>query len=206
MSRAPKYKVCFVGETSTGKTSIVSKFMYDTFDASAQATIGIDFLSKTIHFDGVQVRLQLWDTAGQERFRSLVPGYIRDSSAIIVVYDVGSRKSFIAVEKWVTDVRDIQGSGVPITVVGNKTDLAELRAVPYEDGENLCARLGVSFIEVSAKAGFNIKAMFRRVAVKLLERDERLAPPEPDPTATPVVELARVTPLAQSGQSSKCRC
>jgi len=37
------------------------------------------------------VRLQIWDTAGQERFRSLIPSYIRDSSAAVVVYDISSK-------------------------------------------------------------------------------------------------------------------
>ena len=64
--------------------------MYDNFDAQYAATIGIDFLSKTMYLDDRTVRLQLWDTAGQERFRSLIPSYIRDSSVAVVVYDVTS--------------------------------------------------------------------------------------------------------------------
>ena len=56
-----------------GKTSIITRFMYDKFDSSYQATIGIDFLSKTMYLEDRTVRLQLWDTAGQERFRSLIP-------------------------------------------------------------------------------------------------------------------------------------
>ena len=44
-----------------------------------QATIGIDFITKTVYVDDKVVRLQLWDTAGQERFRSLIPSYIKDS-------------------------------------------------------------------------------------------------------------------------------
>lgn len=55
-----------------------------------QATIGIDFLSKTMYLEDRTVRLQLWDTAGQERFRSLIPSYIRDSTVAVVVYDITS--------------------------------------------------------------------------------------------------------------------
>lgn len=55
-----------------------------------QATIGIDFLSKTMYLEDRTLRLQLWDTAGQERFRSLIPSYIRDSSVAVVVYDITS--------------------------------------------------------------------------------------------------------------------
>ncbi len=64
--------------------------MYDTFDSAYQATIGIDFLSKTMYLEDRTVRLQLWDTAGQERFRSLIPSYIRDSSVAVIVYDITS--------------------------------------------------------------------------------------------------------------------
>lgn len=56
-----------------------------------KATIGIDFLSKTMYLEDRTVRLQLWDTAGQERFRSLIPSYIRDSTVAVVVYDITSK-------------------------------------------------------------------------------------------------------------------
>ena len=85
-----KFKLVFLGEQSVGKTSLITRFMYDNFDAQYAATIGIDFLSKTMYLDDRTVRLQLWDTAGQERFRSLIPSYIRDSSVAVVVYDVTS--------------------------------------------------------------------------------------------------------------------
>ena len=84
------YKLVFLGDQSVGKTSMLTRFMYDTFDSTYQATIGIDFLSKTMYLEDRKVRLQLWDTAGQERFRSLIPSYIRDSSVAVIVYDITS--------------------------------------------------------------------------------------------------------------------
>ena len=65
--------------------------LYDKKLPSQQATIGIDFLSKTMYLEDRTVRLQLWDTAGQERFRSLIPSYIRDSTVAVVVYDITSK-------------------------------------------------------------------------------------------------------------------
>lgn len=85
-----KYKLVFLGDQSVGKTSIITRFVYDKFDVNYQATIGIDFLTKTQYLEDRSVRLQLWDTAGQERFRSLIPSYIRDSSVAVVVYDITS--------------------------------------------------------------------------------------------------------------------
>merc|ERR1719305_2086606 len=116
-----KYKLVFLGDQSVGKTSIITRFMYDTFDTAYQATIGIDFLSKTMFLeDKSSIRLQLWDTAGQERFRSLIPSYIRDAAAAVVVYDITKRASFAATSKWVEEVRNERGEDAVVALVGNK--------------------------------------------------------------------------------------
>ncbi|EFN52525.1 GTP binding protein [Chlorella variabilis] len=162
-----KYKLVFLGDQSVGKTSIITRFMYDKFDTTYQATIGIDFLSKTMYLEDRTVRLQLWDTAGQERFRSLIPSYIRDSSVAVVVYDVTSRQSFLNIQRWVEEVRAERGSDVIIVLVGNKTDLVDKRQVSIEEGDAKARELNVMFIETSAKAGFNIKALFRKIAAAL---------------------------------------
>lgn len=162
-----KYKLVFLGDQSVGKTSIITRFMYDKFDNTYQATIGIDFLSKTMYLEDRTVRLQLWDTAGQERFRSLIPSYIRDSSVAVVVYDVSNRSSFLNTARWVEEVRTERGSDVIIVLVGNKTDLVDKRQVSIEEGDAKAREFGVLFIETSAKAGFNIKALFRKIAAAL---------------------------------------
>ncbi|QDZ22058.1 ras-related GTPase [Chloropicon primus] len=162
-----KYKLVFLGDQSVGKTSIITRFMYDKFDSTYQATIGIDFLSKTMYLEDRTVRLQLWDTAGQERFRSLIPSYIRDSSVAVVVYDVTSQTSFANTVRWIKDVRAERDSDVIMVLVGNKTDLSEKRQVTVEEGEAKAKELGVMFIETSAKGGVNIKALFRKIASSL---------------------------------------
>ncbi|CAN1188532.1 Ras-related protein RABH1b [Linum perenne] len=194
VSALAKYKLVFLGDQSVGKTSVITRFMYDKFVHSSvlmiftlydQATIGIDFLSKTMYLEDRTVRLQLWDTAGQERFRSLIPSYIRDSSVAVIVYDVASRHSFLNTSKWIEEVRTERGSDVIIVLVGNKTDLVEKRLsattnnglttlasaitlthvftndrqVSVEEGESKAREVNVMFIETSAKAGFNIKTL-----------------------------------------------
>ncbi|KAM8890576.1 RAB6B, member RAS oncogene family a isoform 3-T3 [Synchiropus picturatus] len=148
--------------------------MYDSFDNTYQATIGIDFLSKTMYLEDrtrslsePQVRLQLWDTAGQERFRSLIPSYIRDSTVAVVVYDITNVNSFQQTSKWIDDVRTERGSDVIIMLVGNKTDLGDKRQITIEEGEQRAKELSVMFIETSAKTGYNVKQLFRRVAAAL---------------------------------------
>ncbi|KAF3951524.1 hypothetical protein CMV_022836 [Castanea mollissima] len=96
--------------------------------------------------------------------RSLIPSYIRDSSVAVIMYDVASRQTFLNTSKWIEEVRTERGSDVIIVRVGNKTDLVEKSQVSIGEGEAKARELNVMFIETSAKAGFNIKALFRKIA------------------------------------------
>mmetsp|Transcript_82996 Transcript_82996/g.230521 ORF Transcript_82996/g.230521 Transcript_82996/m.230521 type:complete len:212 (-) Transcript_82996:35-670(-) len=196
-----KYKLVFLGEQAVGKTSVITRFMYDTFDNNYQATIGIDFLSKTMYLEDRTVRLQLWDTAGQERFRSLIPSYIRDSSGAIVVYDITNKSSFLNTAKWIEDVRSERGSDVVIVLVGNKTDLNDRRQVSVEEGEEKAKENGVMFIETSAKMGHNIKQLFRQLAQALPGQEE---PANNDAQSGKVV----ITPQSTTEGASEggCKC
>eukprot|EP00230_Micromonas_polaris_P003324 CAMPEP_0119223592 /NCGR_PEP_ID=MMETSP1327-20130426/33244_1 /TAXON_ID=38833 /ORGANISM="Micromonas pusilla, Strain RCC2306" /LENGTH=210 /DNA_ID=CAMNT_0007221869 /DNA_START=485 /DNA_END=1117 /DNA_ORIENTATION=- len=200
-----KYKLVFLGDQSVGKTSVISRFMYDKFDLSYQATIGIDFLSKTMYLDDRTVRLQLWDTAGQERFRSLIPSYVRDSSVAVIVYDVTSRSSFQNVMKWIEEVRVERGGDVVIAVVGNKSDLVDRREVSVAEGEALGVSEKTIFVETSAKAGFNVKALFRKIAGALPGSDEVDSKKEKQrKQESELVELTLTAAPVQS--ASGCAC
>lgn len=196
-----KFKLVFLGEQSVGKTSLITRFMYDSFDNTYQATIGIDFLSKTMYLEDRTIRLQLWDTAGQERFRSLIPSYIRDSSVAVVVYDITNANSFQQTSKWIDDVRTERGTDVIIMLVGNKTDLSDKRQVSTEEGERKAKELNVMFIETSAKAGYNVKQLFRRVAAALpgMEQTEQ--------KKEDMIEVKlKDTPVETQHQESGCAC
>eukprot|EP00111_Clytia_hemisphaerica_P015572 TCONS_00045957-protein len=162
-----KYKLVSLGEQSVGKTSLITRFMYDHFEGNYQATIGIDFLVKTIPINGRAVRLQLWDTAGQERFRSLIPCYIRESDVVLIVYDITSRASFDHTQKWIDDVKEERGDDVIILLIGNKTDLEEKRQVSCNEAEEKAKELEIHFIETSAKTGYNVKELFGKIAATL---------------------------------------
>ncbi|RVE67420.1 hypothetical protein OJAV_G00102730 [Oryzias javanicus] len=217
-----KFKLVFLGEQSVGKTSLITRFMYDSFDNTYQATIGIDFLSKTMYLEDRTIRLQLWDTAGQERFRSLIPSYIRDSAAAVVVYDIASslipsyiRDSTIAVvvyditnlnsfqqtSKWIDDVRTERGSDVIIMLVGNKTDLADKRQITTEEGEQRAKELNVMFIETSAKTGYNVKQLFRRVAAALPGMDSA-----PEKSKEDMIDIKLEKQPEMTVTESSCSC
>lgn len=122
-----KYKVVFLGDQSVGKTSIIHRFIYDSFDDNYQATIGIDFMSHKMYIEDKTIILNLWDTAGQERFKSLIPSYIKDSAVAFVVYDITSLSSFQSIAKWIEDARGLRDDECLIVLAGNKCDLESRR-------------------------------------------------------------------------------
>nr|XP_020663353.1 ras-related protein Rab-6A-like isoform X3 [Pogona vitticeps] len=196
-----KFKLVFLGEQSVGKTSLITRFMYDSFDNTYQATIGIDFLSKTMYLEDRTMRLQLWDTAGQERFHSLIPSYIRDSAAAVIIFDLTNLNSFQQTSKWIDDVRTERGSDVIIMLVGNKTDLADKRQITTEEGEQRAKELSVMFIETSAKTGYNVKQLFRRVAAALPGMDST-----PEKSKDDMIDIKLEKPPEQPVMESGCSC
>ena len=90
-----KFKVVFLGDSSVGKTSLINRFLHDSFDGVYRATIGLDFMTKKVQRDDQKnVKFQIWDTAGQERFRSLIPSYVHKSSVAVIVYDITNAETF----------------------------------------------------------------------------------------------------------------
>ena len=167
----PKYKLIFLGDQNVGKSSILNRFMSDTFTEEYQATIGLDFQSKNVQIDNQDIHLLLYDTAGQEKFRSLIPMYTRDSNIIILVYDITCKDSFIHLPDWINDLTNINKNEIIFALVGNKIDLKEKREVSLEEGEKFAEDNDYIFHEISAKTGEGFsdlfyKSLFERIRTK----------------------------------------
>jgi len=88
-------RVVLIGQSGVGKTSLLGRIIHNTYDDDSRATLGIDFVTKTVMLrtrtqERIPVRLQCWDTAGAARFHDLMPAYVRDAAICIVVYDAGA--------------------------------------------------------------------------------------------------------------------
>ncbi|XP_022377444.1 ras-related protein Rab-6A [Enhydra lutris kenyoni] len=157
-----KFKLVFLGEQSVGKTSLITRFMYDSFDNTYQ--VFYFCLSVRCFCTVIQV------------YEPIIPAYSRTgytfsdwmfNTNLFVHPPIPDVNSFQQTTKWIDDVRTERGSDVIIMLVGNKTDLADKRQVSIEEGERKAKELNVMFIETSAKAGYNVKQLFRRVAAAL---------------------------------------
>ncbi|EFX61364.1 hypothetical protein DAPPUDRAFT_69789, partial [Daphnia pulex] len=140
-----KFKIVFIGDQSVGKSSIINRFIKNEFDSAHNPTVGIDFVSKNVTVKEKSVRLQLWDTAGQERFRSLIPGYLRDSHAVFLVFDVTNADSFQNLNMWLDYVKENRGEDVAIVIIANKIDQVEERAVSSADAKEKLKYVGANY-------------------------------------------------------------
>nr|XP_054762053.1 ras-related protein Rab-22A-like [Lytechinus pictus] len=154
-------------DSGVGKSSIVQRFVSDTYYESIPPTIGASFMSKTLAVDEKMYKFQIWDTAGQEKYRGLAPMYYRGAAAAIVVYDITSQASFSKVRDWIRELRQHGPENIVISVAGNKCDLEDLREIPVRIAAEYAEEVGAVFTETSAKTAANIKELFIAISKKL---------------------------------------
>ena len=164
------FKILTIGESGVGKTCILRRFVEDKFLKNHLATIGIDFKTKNIIVDGVQVKLKIWDTAGQERFRNITNQYYKGADGIILVYDVTDRTSFEKIREWMNQIKqNTTEDEIGLVLLGNKCD-ADLRDVYENDGIELGKELGIQYFESSAMNNINISESFNYLAKQILSK------------------------------------
>jgi len=155
-------KFIVIGDSSVGKSNIISKYKEDKFDEKGQPSIGVQFIAKNVVIENTTFRLQVWDTAGQESFRSMTRIYYKNSSCAFIVYDITEKESFNHVESWISECKKIAPETVLLVLIGNKSDLNESREVSYEEGLKFAEKNKMLFFETSAKNGVNIENIFKK--------------------------------------------
>ena len=88
------YKVIIAGSQGVGKSSLLLRFVDNTFSDNLLSTIGVDFKFKTFELKNKKIKMQIWDTAGSEAFRSIVSAYYRGANAVVLVYAIDDKLSF----------------------------------------------------------------------------------------------------------------
>jgi Ras-related protein Rab-5C len=200
---AKKYKLVLLGDSGVGKSCLVVRLCKDEYVQSLHSTVGSSFFKYSVNLDDGSssgsvvdekqanspsnnnmggggggggnniVHFDIWDTAGQERFKSLARMYYRGAAAILVVYDITSLETFERAKLWVKEL-SAQETAV-ITLVGNKVDLDEERAVSKEEAAAFAAEVGIQHAEASAKTGGGVKQIFFEVAKKLASNANKIS-------------------------------
>uniref|UniRef100_A0A452UGL0 Ras-related protein Rab-25 n=1 Tax=Ursus maritimus TaxID=29073 RepID=A0A452UGL0_URSMA len=131
--------VVLIGDSGVGKSNLLSRFTRNEFNLESKSTIGVEFATRSIQVDGKTIKAQIWDTAGQERYRAITSAYYRGAVGALLVYDIAKHLTYENVERWLKELRDHADSNIVIMLVGNKSDLRHLRAVPTDEARAFAA-------------------------------------------------------------------
>ena len=183
------YKIIIIGDTSVGKTALLSKYLKGVFPTSPLSTVATEFATKIIQIkEGGYIKAQIWDTAGQEKYKSITFHHYKKSVGGLIVYDITKRSSYDNVKNWYNDLITLGEKGCIIALVGNKLDLIERnerkREVSKSEAQAYADENHMLFFETSAYNGNNINDIFeellqtiyteRRKIPELKERDQIL--------------------------------
>ena len=162
------FKLLLIGNSAVGKSSLLLRFSDNIFNESFLPTIGVDFKIRTFELSSKTVKLQIWDTAGQERFKTITSSYYKGAHGIILTYDITDQDSFKEIENWDKQAIASQPTAIRL-LVGNKSDLESERKVSFSEGEELAKKLGIQFLETSAKYSINVEKAFSTLNEQILE-------------------------------------
>jgi len=168
MSVYGPFKIVLAGDSATGKTSLLTRIKYGYFKKAYKLTIGGDILFFDLIVNQQNVRFMVWDSAGQSRFSYVRQSFYRGMRGFIIVFDITRSRTFENVPSWYYELK-ATAPDVPFVLVGNKVDLYPFRQIEEQDGRTLAFKYNaITYIETSAKTGFEAMTPFEKLAEKLI--------------------------------------
>ncbi|KAJ3637137.1 hypothetical protein MTP99_000620 [Tenebrio molitor] len=162
-------KVVVLGTQAVGKTSIVIRYIKNSFNQHVPPTVGASFLCCKLVIDNIAVKLQIWDTTGQERFKCVAPTFYRNANTALIVFDITSIESFESMQDWVLELKRNVDNPMVLCVVGNKIDLAKNRQVSRDEAIQYARSIGATYHECSAMQDQGVEILFDDVARGLIK-------------------------------------
>jgi small GTP-binding protein len=186
-----RIKIVVAGDGGVGKTSLLNRYVSDTFLTAMKMTIGTDFFSKVMERDNSVVKLQLWDFGGEKRFRFLLPGYCKGARGVLLAFDLNDFTTLMSLDEWIQIVKE-NTTDPKILLVGTKVDIAG-GVTEEEFIRDFCEKHNIhEFIPTSSKTGENVDFVFQELVDRILAP---LIPEIPLVPITPPEILEPTTPL-----------
>jgi small GTP-binding protein len=153
-----KVKICLIGATGVGKTSLTSRYVHSSFSESYLTTIGVKIETRKTRRADYELQLVIWDMSGEDEFQTVQASYLMGASGYLLVID-GTRRGTAQTARGLAQrVRDAAG-GIPFVLVINKADLAASWEVEQVDTEPL-DRKAYARVETSARTGAGVGKAF----------------------------------------------
>ena len=171
MSNEPdiELRIILLGDSSTNKTSFLSR--YADYDDSKDkiCTIGIDMRQKYLIMEGLKIKLIIWDTSGQERFRNIALNFLKGSDGAILLYDITNKSTFESLKNFYLKAIEESNYDLKYIIAGNNVDLDNCRSISKENVMKFCEEKKVEYIEVSSKLDINIRKCFEMLIKSIIK-------------------------------------
>lgn len=155
---AEKFKICMLGASGVGKTSLVKRFVHRAFSETYRTTIGVAIEKKRSRCDDRDVDLVIWDLSGEDEFQSVTLSYVRGAAGILLCIDTTRRDTALVALRLAAATRAMVGD-VPSVCVLTKSDL--IATWDLDAGsEAALRRAGCALVRTSAKTGEGVEDAF----------------------------------------------
>ena len=159
-------KICLLGATGVGKTSLVSRYVLSLFSDTYLTTIGVKVDKKNVTVDGTDVTLMLWDIYGEDEFQTVRASYLRGAAGYLLVAD-GTRQLTLDTTRQLQKTAEGVIGRVPFVLVLNKSDLAD----DWRVDDRMLWRMaedGWPVIRTSAKTGAGVEQAFLELTRRMV--------------------------------------
>ena len=144
-------KMILLGDSGVGKTSIIGRYVDDSFSNDEASSSSMTYIQKKIKINNQKINLSIWDTVGQEKYRSLTKLFFKDTKMVILVYAINKKETFDGLIYWLNLYKDSIGDEATLGVAGNKSDLFLEQQVDEEEAKKFAENNQALFSLVSAK-------------------------------------------------------
>ena len=174
MSDIISIKVVLVGNTGVGKTSIISRFINDSFTPNHLSTLTAAYYSKTLSFDNEKktIKYNIWDTAGQEKYRSMNKINYRNALVAILVYDITDENSFEDIKNyWYSELKNNIDKDALIAIVANKNDLYLEEKVSIKELSEYAQSIKAIYKQTNCMNNIGINELFEEIGKYIITHD-----------------------------------
>jgi small GTP-binding protein len=159
-------KICLLGDGGVGKTSLISRYVLNSYSDEYIKSIGTRVSKKVMDYEGTELTLMIWDVLGQKSQKSLHAAYYRGANGVLLVCDNAREETLLHLPSWRKDLEDVTGP-IPLVAIVNKADLES--ALSKDALAQVCSKLGKSPLYTSAKSGEGVQAAFEALGQEIIE-------------------------------------
>jgi small GTP-binding protein len=149
------YKVVMVGDFGVGKTSLIRRFVENSFSEEYLSTIGVS-ISKKLLPDST---IMLWDIEGHTEFKPIHKQYLLGAKAFMIVADLTRDETIDNIKNHIENCLSVS-KNAPIVIALNKCDLVEDGAEPHIEKLKQLSPLVIEVASTSAKTAHNVENLF----------------------------------------------